>query len=70
MESQIFTVLSKRFKSGRMSFSKFGATCLSKICANRVEKGLIEVLKMEPISELDYIYIVEKKSIKCLTKIA
>lgn len=39
MESQIFTILSKRFKSGRLSFGKIGATCLAKICASKVENG-------------------------------
>lgn len=44
MECQIFTVLSKRFKSGRMSFSKIGATCLAKVCALKAEnKGKINV---------------------------
>ena len=54
MESQIFTVLSKRFKSGRMSFSKIGATCLAKICASKVEnKGIIELEKLEQPIEID-----------------
>lgn len=54
MESQIFTVLSKRFKSGRMSFSKIGATCLAKICASKVEnKGTIELEKLEKPIEVD-----------------
>lgn len=54
MESQIFTVLSKRFKSGRMSFSKIGATCLAKICAGKVEnKGIIEIEKLEKPIEID-----------------
>lgn len=54
MESQIFTVLSKRFKSGRMSFSKIGATCLAKICAIKVEnKGIIELEKMEQPIKID-----------------
>lgn len=48
MESQIFTVLTKRFKSGRLSFSKFGATCLAKICAIKVQDGTI---KIETIQE-------------------
>lgn len=54
MESQIFTVLSKRFKSGRMAFSKIGATCLAKICASKVEnKGIIELEKLEQPIEID-----------------
>ena len=54
MESQIFTVLSKRFKSGRLSFSKIGATCLAKICASKVEnKGIIELEKLEQPIEFD-----------------
>ena len=54
MESQIFTVLSKRFKSGRLSFSKIGATCLAKICASKVEnKGIIELEKLEQPIEID-----------------
>lgn len=47
MESQIFTVLSKRFKSGRLSFSKFGATCLAKICAIKVQEGIVEIETIE-----------------------
>ena len=47
MECQIFTVLSKRFKSGRMSFSKIGASCLAKICALKAEnKGIIDTSKI------------------------
>ena len=54
MESQIFTVLSKRFKSGRLSFGKIGATCLAKICASKVEnKGVIELEKLEQPIEID-----------------
>lgn len=54
MESQIFTVLSKRFKSGRLSFSKIGATCLAKICASKVKnKGIIELEKLEQPIEID-----------------
>lgn len=54
MESQIFTVLSKRFKSGRTSFSKLGATCLSKICAIKVEnKGTIDLEKIETPIKID-----------------
>lgn len=54
MESQIFTVLSKRLKSGRMSFSKIGATCLSKICAKKVENnGVIDLKKIETPIEID-----------------
>ena len=52
MESQIFTVLSKRFKSGRLSFGKIGATCLAKICASKVEnKGVIELEKLEQLDK-------------------
>lgn len=67
MESQIFTVLSKRFKSGRLSFSKIGATCLAKICASKVEnKGVIELEKIEKPIEIDnfveeYMKNIEKK---------
>lgn len=47
MECQIFTVLSKRFKNGRMSFSKIGASCLAKICALKAEnKGIIDTSKI------------------------
>lgn len=47
MECQIFSVLSKRFKSGRMSFSKIGASCLAKICALKAEnKGIIDISKI------------------------
>ena len=54
MESQIFTVLSKRFKSGRLSFSKIGATCLAKICTSKVEnKWVIELEKLEQPIEID-----------------
>lgn len=53
MESQIFTVLTKRFKSGRLSFSKFGATCLSKICAIKVECGTVEIEKIETEIQID-----------------
>ena len=37
MESQIFTVLKVRLGSGRKSFSKLGASYLSKVCALKVE---------------------------------
>ena len=66
MESQIFTVLSKRFKSGRTAFSKLGATCLAKICASKVEnKGVIELEKLEKAIEIDeelekYMFEIEK----------
>jgi len=54
MESQIFTVLSKRFKSGKLSFSKIGATCLAKICAMKVEnKGIIEIRKLENTIQIE-----------------
>lgn len=53
MESQIFTVLTKRFKSGRLSFSKFGATCLAKICAIKVQEGVIEIENIEEEVQVD-----------------
>ena len=53
MESQIFTVLTKRFKSGRLSFSKFGATCLAKICAIKVQEGVVEVETIEEEIKID-----------------
>lgn len=33
---------------GRLSFSKFGATCLAKICAIKVQEGVVEI---QPIKE-------------------
>lgn len=53
MESQIFTVLTKRFKSGRLSFSKFGASCLAKICATKVQEGTIKIDKIEEEITID-----------------
>lgn len=53
MESQIFTVLTKRFKSGRLSFSKFGATCLSKICALKVQESIVEIEEIEKEVPID-----------------
>lgn len=53
MESQIFTVLTKRFKSGRLSFSKYGATCLAKICAIKVEDGSVEIQTIEQEIPID-----------------
>ena len=53
MESQIFTVLTKRFKSGRLSFSKFWATCLAKICAIKVQEGVVEVETIEEEIKID-----------------
>ena len=53
MESQIFTVLTKRFKSGRLSFSKFGATCLSKICAIKVQESIVEIEEIEKETQID-----------------
>ena len=65
MESQIFTVLSKRFKSGRLSFSKIGATCLAKICAIKVEnKGVIEIDKLESALQIEDDMIKYMKEIK------
>ena len=65
MESQIFTVLSKRFKSGRLSFSKIGATCLAKICALKVEnKGVLEIEKIESIVYIENEMIEYMKNIK------
>ena len=74
MESQIFTVLSKRFKSGRMAFSKIGATCLAKICASKVEnKGIIELEKLEQPIEIDeevekYMLEIEQ-NLECITNV-
>lgn len=53
MESQIFTVLTKRFKSGRLSFSKLGATCLAKICAAKVQEGVIDIEKLKKEIPID-----------------
>lgn len=53
MESQIFTVLSKRFKSGRLSFSKIGATCLAKICAIKVQENTIDIEKLKKEVPID-----------------
>jgi len=48
MESQIFSVLKVRLMSGRKSFSKNGATYLSKVCALYTETdGNIELEKIE-----------------------
>ena len=54
MESQIFTVLKVRLASGRKSFSKRGASYLSKICAKKLEEnGNIELDKLEEPIEID-----------------
>lgn len=53
MESQIFTVLTKRFKSGRLSFSKLGATCLAKNCAAKVQEGVIDIEKLKKEIPID-----------------
>ena len=53
MESQIFTVLTKRFKSGRLSFSKLGTTCLVKICAAKVQEGVIDIEKLKKEIPID-----------------
>lgn len=53
MESQIFTVLTKRFKSGRLSFSKLGATCLAKICATKIQEGAIDIEELKKEIPID-----------------
>ncbi len=53
MESQIFTVLTKRFKSGRLSFSKLGATCLAKNCVAKVQEGVIDIEKLKKEIPID-----------------
>lgn len=66
MESQIFTVLKVKLASGRKSFSKKGATYLSKVCAIYTEtKGNIEIEKVESEIPIDnsveeYIQEIEK----------
>jgi len=48
METQIFTVLSRRFSGRKMSFSKKGATMLSKVVALKLEnneKDILEVIE-------------------------
>ena len=54
MESQIFTVLEVRLSSGRKSFSKNGASYLSKVCAIKVaNEGKIELEKIEEPIQID-----------------
>lgn len=53
MESQIFTVLSNHLNTGRKSFSKKGATYLSKICAYYIENKEINLEKAEEKIEID-----------------
>lgn len=36
-----------------MSFSKFGATCLAKICAIKVQEGVIEIQTVEQETVID-----------------
>ena len=45
-ESQIFSVLSKRFSNRRMSFSKIGATLLSKVVAMKAENKDSNILSI------------------------
>jgi hypothetical protein len=45
MESQVFTVLSCRLKNRRMSFSKTGATMLSKVVAYKIENQGKDILE-------------------------
>lgn len=72
MESQIFTVLTKRFKSGRLSFSKLGASCLAKICAIKVQEGIVDMDKLKdeiPINNSVEEYMEKiKESIKRVRK--
>lgn len=68
MESQIFTVLSKRLK-GRKSFSKEGATKLAKVCARYKENGnKTEIKNIEKEVILDYEKIEAEKYVKELEK--
>ena len=54
MESQIFTVLKVRLGSGRKSFSKFGASYLSKVCALKEEgENQINLEKIEEPIKID-----------------
>ena len=54
MENQIFTVLEVRLSSGRKSFSKNGASYLSKVCAIKVaNEGKIELEKIEEPIQID-----------------
>ena len=54
MESQIFTVLKVRLGSGRKSFSKLGASYLSKVCALKVEgENQISLEKIEEPIKID-----------------
>lgn len=45
-ESEVFCVLSRRFSDRRMSFSKFGATMLSKVVALKAENQGKDILKV------------------------
>ena len=45
--------MSKRFKSGRLSFSKIGATCLAKICAIKVQENAIDIEQLKKEVPID-----------------
>lgn len=67
MESQIFSVLKVRLTSGRKSFSKIGASHLSKVCAKYYEnEGKIEIEEVVKrinidTSDEDWIKEIEEK---------
>lgn len=68
MESQIYTVLSKRLK-GRKSFSKKGATNLAKVCARYKEKqGKVDLKGLEKEIKIDEEKVKEEEYIKELEK--
>ena len=62
-ESQIFSMLEKRFCSGRKAFSKHGANALSKVCVLRERFNIEEIEEPIPIdtSVEDWIKEIEKE---------
>ena len=51
-----------------MSFSKIGATCLAKICATKVQEGIVEIEKVEQDIPIDKSVEENLKKIKSTSK--